>query len=124
MEPYPPIGDYALIGDCHSAALVSRTASVDWCCFPRFDSPSVFAAILDAANGGSFQISPSAPYSAEQRYLPAIDKALKSDKVRDAFAKLGVETGGGSPEAFGTLERSEIARWTKVIKDADIKIAQ
>jgi tripartite-type tricarboxylate transporter receptor subunit TctC len=54
----------------------------------------------------------------------AIDKALKSEKVREAFAKLGVEPGGGSSEAFGALERSEIARWTKVIKDADIKIAQ
>jgi tripartite-type tricarboxylate transporter receptor subunit TctC len=54
----------------------------------------------------------------------AVEKALQSDKVREAFAKLGVEPGGGSPESFGMLERSEIARWTKVIKDADIKIAQ
>ncbi len=42
-DPYPPIGDYALIGDCHSAALFSRRASIDWCCLPRFDSAGLYA---------------------------------------------------------------------------------
>src|SRR5512133_2234717 len=68
---YAPISAYGLVGDMHSAALVALNGAIDWCCFPRFDSPSVFAAILDAARGGSFQIAPSTPYSAEQRYLPA-----------------------------------------------------
>ena len=67
---YRDIGDYGVIGDCHSAALVSIDGSIDWCTFPRFDSPSVFAAILDAGKGGSFSIRPAEPFTAEQRYLP------------------------------------------------------
>jgi GH15 family glucan-1,4-alpha-glucosidase len=62
---------YGLIGDMSSAALVGTDGSIDWCCFPRFDSPSVFAAILDEEDGGSFQISPTHPDStSQQSYLP------------------------------------------------------
>jgi GH15 family glucan-1,4-alpha-glucosidase len=63
------IGDYALIGDCHSAALVGRDGSIDWACFPRFDSASVFAKILDDERGGAFSISPSGIRATGRAYI-------------------------------------------------------
>ncbi len=66
---YPPLADYALIGDCHSAALVSRQGSIDWCCLPRFDSDSCFGRLLDWENGGYFQISPAGRFSSRREYL-------------------------------------------------------
>src|SRR5436190_21682638 len=63
-----PIADYALISDCHSAALVSRAGSVDWLCRPRFDSPSVFARILDD-EGRHFSVAPADEYTTDRRYL-------------------------------------------------------
>jgi len=56
--PYQPIQNYGIIGDMHTAALVSMDGSIDWFCFPHFDSPSVFAALLDDRQGGSFKIAP------------------------------------------------------------------
>jgi GH15 family glucan-1,4-alpha-glucosidase len=67
---YPPIAEYGLIGDMHSCALVSRAGSVDWCCFPRFDSPSVFGRILDWRKGGHFLLAPAGARSTRRRYLP------------------------------------------------------
>jgi GH15 family glucan-1,4-alpha-glucosidase len=58
-DRYPPIGDYALIGDCHSAALVSRRGSIDWCCLPRFEAGSAFARLLDHERGGHCRIAPA-----------------------------------------------------------------
>jgi GH15 family glucan-1,4-alpha-glucosidase len=67
---YPPIAAYALVGDCHSAALVSMDGSVDWCCFDRFDARPVFARLLDWSRGGHFRICPDVPYRSTRRYLP------------------------------------------------------
>jgi GH15 family glucan-1,4-alpha-glucosidase len=62
------IGDYALLSDCRSAALVSRDGSVDWLCFPRFDAPSVFCRLLDPA-GGRFAIRPAGAFQASRSYV-------------------------------------------------------
>ena len=65
---YKPISDYGVIGDMHSAALVGLDGSIDWYCAPRFDSPSVFAALLDARKGGRFQLSPVENFTTKQSY--------------------------------------------------------
>lgn len=70
-ERYKPISAYGIIGDMRTCALVGLDGSIDWCCFPRFDSASLFGAILDAERGGRFRIAPVSPYTSTQRYLPA-----------------------------------------------------
>ncbi|PZS10129.1 MAG: glycoside hydrolase family 15 [Acidimicrobiales bacterium] len=64
-----PIGDYAMLSDCHSAALISGDGSVDWLCLPRFDSPSLFGALLDD-DAGHWSIRPRGKYEITQSYLP------------------------------------------------------
>lgn len=61
--------NYAMIGNCHSAALISETGSIDWCCLPNFNSSSVFAKILDNEKGGSFEILTDNNYTIKQSYI-------------------------------------------------------
>lgn len=64
------IADYALIGDCETAALVDRNGSIDWLCVPRFDSPACFAALLGSPENGQWRISPAGKYRVSRRYRP------------------------------------------------------
>ena len=102
-----PIGDYALLSDCRSAALVSRAGSVDWLCFPRFDAPAVFARILDP-HGGHFAIRPPATSRPAAHtptrpwcWKPASGQRPGTAVLTDAMAvgrnERGHDLGAGSP---------------------------
>ena len=67
---YRPIADYALIGDCHGAALVSRAGGIDWATLRRFDADPVFCRLLDAGRGGHWSIRPEGEFTVTRAYLP------------------------------------------------------
>ena len=69
VAEFQPIADYGLLADCTSAALVSRAGSVDWLCLPHYDSPAVFARLLDPA-AGHWSITPTGAFEVTRRYLP------------------------------------------------------
>jgi alpha,alpha-trehalase len=105
-----PISDYALLSDCHSAALVSRAGSVDWLCWPRFDRPSIFARLLDE-DAGHFSIHPAGEAETTRRYLDGtmvLETSFSTDRgttvVTDALAlgrnERGHELGVGSPHVL------------------------
>src|SRR4051812_26315855 len=72
MSSYTPIADHGLIGDLQTSALVTTNGSIDWFCCPRFDSPSVFASLLDSERGGYFQIAPDIEGAVvKQLYFPS-----------------------------------------------------
>jgi len=65
---YPGIGDYAVIGDCRTVALVSRGGSIDWHCPDRFDAPAVLCRMLDLSKGGFLSVAPAGRAAAERQY--------------------------------------------------------
>jgi len=86
---FEPIQNYGLIGNMRSAALVSAAGSIDFFCFPEFDSPSVFAALLDAAKGGAFTICPERQgYNTKQMYLPETNVLLTRYLADDGIVEL------------------------------------
>ena len=99
---YLPIEDYALIGDLHTAALVGKNGSIDWLCIPRFDSPSVFGAILDTDKGGFFRIAPidMSDVQCKQMYFPEtnilLTRFLSSEGVAEVTDFMPVKEVGTS----------------------------
>lgn len=90
MQRYPDIGAHGLIGDLQTAALVSVDGTIDWLCLPRFDSPSVFASLLDHERGGHFRIAPeSGDYVTRQLYVPGtavlITRFMSADGVGEVI---------------------------------------
>jgi len=86
---YPPIGDYGFIGDCHSAALVSRQGSVDWCCLPRFDAGDAFGRLLDWGKGGFCSVEPTTDdYEVFREYLPGTLVLVTSFATNEGRARL------------------------------------
>jgi alpha,alpha-trehalase len=83
-----PIADYALVSDCHTAGLISRSGSIDWLCFPRFDSPAIFCRLLDE-QGGHFSICPVRVSDIQREYL---EEALCLKTVfRNGAARIELE---------------------------------
>ena len=112
---YQPIENYGLIGDLCTVALVGMNGSIDWFCFPHFDSPSVFAAILDDEKGGRFQISPTrADPLYKQFYWPdtnvLVTRFLTPDGVGQITDYIPVGLPADDPR------RHQLVRWVQVVR--------
>ena len=102
-SPYQPIEHYGIIGNMRTAALVGMNGSIDWLCLPNFDSPSVFAAILDDRKGGRFRIYPAGDdFRNKQFYWPdtniLITRFLHADGIGEIEDYMPVGVPGGSPD--------------------------
>jgi GH15 family glucan-1,4-alpha-glucosidase len=99
--PYLPIDHYGVIGDLHTVALCGVNGSIDWFCFPHFDSPSVFGALLDDKKGGRFKIAPVGEgVTVKQLYIPdsnvLITRFLSADGVGEITDFMPVAEGDES----------------------------
>ncbi len=110
---YLPIADYALIGNCRTAALISRDGSIDWYCPGRFDAPAVFCRVLDSNRGGSFSVAPENECRAERRYVGdsnVLETIYHGDRfevhVRDFMPVTGdPETAQSEPQGIHRIVR-------------------
>src|SRR5262245_50635147 len=114
---YQPIENYGVIGNMRTAALVGMDGSIDWLCLPHFDSPSVFAAILDDQKGGRFRIAPAGEnFRHKQFYWPdtavLITRFLHEDGVGEIEDYMPV---GGAGTTRGSA-REELIRRVRVVR--------
>jgi GH15 family glucan-1,4-alpha-glucosidase len=112
---YKPIEDYGVIGNMHSAALVGVDGSIDWYCHPHFDSPSVFAAILDDRKGGHFKISPIVKdVTHKQYYWPdtnvLVTRFLSPDGVGQVVDYMPMDIPEGEPGSHWLIRRVQTVR--------------
>lgn len=113
---YKSIGDYGIIGDLHTVALVGMDGSIDWCCLPHFDSPSVFAAMLDHKQGGHFKISPIQEGNQRQMYLPEtnilLTRFFQEDGVGEItdFMPIESDAPGYIPKRHQIIRMVEVTR--------------
>lgn len=109
-QRYPPIGDYALIGDCHSAALVARGGSIDWCCMPRMDDGSTFGRLLDWDHGGYCLVSAAdRDASSSRAYLDdtmVLETVFRTDRGEARLLDCFTIHPGGSTAPYRQLLRA------------------
>ena len=114
--PYQPIEDYGLIGNMHTAALVGRNGAIDWLCWPHFDSPSLFAGVLDDKKGGTFRIEPATSESVTYRqvYWPdtnvLLTRFLSADGVAEVIDYMPVGLERGDRGYHQLIRRVELIR--------------
>lgn len=115
MDRYPPIAEHGLVGDLQTAALVSSRGVVDWFAAPRFDSPSVFAALLDHDRGGYFRFAPvEESTSCKQLYYPdtavLVTRFMSPDGVGEVFDFM-------PPDRMGTpTDRHVLVRGVRAVR--------
>src|SRR5919112_3061097 len=114
MDRYPDISEHGLIGDLQTAALVSTDGTIDWFCCPRFDSPSVFASLLDHDCGGHFRIGPDRDdYVSRQLYFSdtaiLITRFLTPDGVGEVLDYMPVVEGRAT-------DRHRLVRLVRVVR--------
>jgi GH15 family glucan-1,4-alpha-glucosidase len=114
---YEPIQNYGIIGDLHTAALVSVKGSIDWLCLPNFDSPSVFASILDEKKGGQFRIACATDgVTYKQFYWPQtnilVTRHLSQDGVGEITDFMPITEPPGSREKHRLIRRVGVVRGT------------
>ncbi len=117
--PYQPIEDYGIIGNMHTVALVGKNGSIDWFCSPNFDSPSIFAAILDDKKGGHFKVAPALPtddLTCKQMYWPEtnvlVTRFLGNDGVGEVIDFMPVG------EHHSKYNNNELIRRVNVVRGA------
>ena len=124
--------NYGIIGNCRSAALVSNTGAIEWCCLPEFDSSSVFGKILDAEIGGSFEIHCSDDYIITQKYLEntsilitTFDNGTDAFEINDFMPRYRKDKGGYviPPEIIRYFKKISGSPVFKVIYDPKLEYA-